>query len=218
MGIGHAAVGLGLKTLDRRLNAGILLFAAFFADFALGWFVWAGWETYRYPLDFEFRHYMIFTFPWSHGLLPGLVFAASLGLLVWACGGATRAILATGIAVVSHFLLDGLVHVQGPPVLGPDSWKLSLGLWNHLPLELTLEAIMMLAGLGLYWQAARDLSRGRRLAMTIYILVLGAFTLIGQATATQTLSRNALIASWIIFPVVFALIAWAIDRQPAVRA
>lgn len=70
MGIGHVAVGLGLKTADRRLNAGLLVFAAFLADFLLGWFVLAGWESYQYPADYDSVHYLLFTFPWSHGLVP----------------------------------------------------------------------------------------------------------------------------------------------------
>jgi hypothetical protein len=36
MGIGHVAVGLGLKYADRRINAGWLIFAASLPDFLLG--------------------------------------------------------------------------------------------------------------------------------------------------------------------------------------
>ena len=82
MGIGHVAVGLGLKSADRRINAGLLIFAAFLADFLLGWFVWAGRESYQYPPDYASLHYMQFTFPWSHGLVPLLVWGTALGMAV----------------------------------------------------------------------------------------------------------------------------------------
>ena len=130
MGIGHVAVGLGLKAADRRLNAGILIFGAFLADFLLGWFVLAGWESYQYPPDFASKHYMLFTFPWSHGLVPDLVWAVALGSLVWVFRREPRAAIVVGIAVVSHFVLDGVVHVQGLPVAGPGSPELGLGLWR----------------------------------------------------------------------------------------
>ncbi|SPF34264.1 hypothetical protein SBA4_1460004 [Candidatus Sulfopaludibacter sp. SbA4] len=91
MGIGHVAVGLSLKPADRRLNVGLLIFAAFLANFLLGWFVWAGWESYQYPPDFASVHYMLFTFPWSHGLLPLVVWATCLGLLIRAFRRQTRA-------------------------------------------------------------------------------------------------------------------------------
>jgi hypothetical protein len=161
MGIGHAAVGLGLKAADRRLNAGLLIFAAFFSDFLLGWFTLAGWESYEYPADYASVHYMLFTFPWSHGLLPILVWGASLGLLVWAFRRETRAAVIVGIAVVSHFVLDGLVHVKGLPIAGPGSWALGLGLWRNLPLELEIEAAMTVLALVLYlWPRATTLPAG----------------------------------------------------------
>jgi len=49
MGIGHLAVGLGLKKADSATNVGWLGFAAFLPDFLLGWFVLAGWESYLVP-------------------------------------------------------------------------------------------------------------------------------------------------------------------------
>ena len=81
MGIGHVAVGLGLKSADRRLNVGFLIFAALFADFLLGWFTLAGWESYEIPPDYATKHYLLFTFPWSHGLLPDLGWATGLGVV-----------------------------------------------------------------------------------------------------------------------------------------
>jgi hypothetical protein len=213
VGIGHVAVGLGLKAADRRLNAGLLIFAALFSDFVLGWFVWAGWENYQYPDDYATSHYMVFLFPWSHGLISCLVFATCLGMLAWAFRSAVRAGVLVGIAVLSHFLLDGLVHVNGLPVLGPRSWKFGLGLWQNLPLELTLEALMTVAALALYWRAARDHTRGRRIAMVVYVVLLAAFLIGGQLSATAPTPQNALIASWIAMPVLSAVIAWVIDRQ-----
>ena len=59
MGIGHVAVGLGLKSADRRLNVGFLIFAALFADFLLGWFTLAGWESYEVPPDYASKHYLL---------------------------------------------------------------------------------------------------------------------------------------------------------------
>lgn len=208
MGIGHVAVGLGLKSADRRLNVGLLVFGAFFADFLLGWFVWAGWESYQFPPDFASKHFMLFTFPWSHGLLPLLVWGSCLGLLVWAFQRETRAAVLVGTAVVSHFVLDGVVHVKGLPVAGPGTWELGLGLWRNLPVELALEAVMAVAALVLYLRAARDHTRGRRIGMVIYVVLVGALAFVGQLCATEPAPRTALIVNWIVFPVVFAAIAW----------
>jgi len=149
--------------------------------------VWAGRESYQYPPDYASVHYTLFTFPWSHGLVPLLV----------------------GIAVVSHFVLDGLVPVKGLP--GAGTWELGLGLWRHLPVEMGLEAVMTLAGLVLYWRAARENRRWRRIGMVVYIVLLGAMAIGGQATSAEPAGQTALIVNWITAPVIFAAIAWSID-------
>jgi hypothetical protein len=206
VGIGHVAVGIGLKSADRRLNAGILVFAAFLADFLLGWFVLAGWESYRYPADYDSVHYMLFTFPWSHGLAPLTLWSGVLAFLWWLFRRDRRAAWLIGAAALSHFLLDGIVHIKGLPLAGPGTYEFGLGMWRHMPLELAIEAAMAVAAMVLYW---RD---NRRIGMPIYVLVLGAVTIAGQATAAGQAPRNALIASWIAVPVVSAAIAGWLDR------
>jgi hypothetical protein len=46
---------------------GWLIFATLLPDFLLGWFVLAGLESYEAPNDYPSLHYLLFTFPWSHG-------------------------------------------------------------------------------------------------------------------------------------------------------
>ena len=84
MGIGHAAVALGASRAVPRVNVGLLIFAAFLADFLLGVFGALGLEHAHVPPDFATRHYLTFTFPYSHGLVPLLVWGTVLGaLLCW---------------------------------------------------------------------------------------------------------------------------------------
>jgi hypothetical protein len=118
-----------------------------------------------------------------------------------------------GIAVVSHFLLDGLVHVKGLPIAGPGTWALGLGLWRNLPVDLALEAVMTVAALVLYLRATRENRRWRRIGMVVYVVFLGALAIGGQANATVPVGRSALIVNWITAPVVFAAIAWGLDYQ-----
>src|SRR6266481_1730074 len=108
MGIGHVAVGLALKRADRRINVGWLIFAALLPDFLLGWFVLAGLESYVTPNDYPSVHYLLFTFPWSHGLLPDVAWAAVAGVVAWSLARRRTAAVVAG-AVLSHFLLDGIV-------------------------------------------------------------------------------------------------------------
>ena len=215
MGIGHVAVGLGLKRADSRINVGWLVLAALLPDFLLGWFVLAGWENYQPPAGYASGHYLLFTFPWSHGLLPDLLWAALAALLAFALLRRMAAALAVGIGVASHFLLDGIVHVKGLPLVGTGPPYFGLGLWRLLPLELALELAMAAAGLWLYLSALRKQSLGARRGMVIYTVALALFLVVGQASATKVPPRATLIGSWLAGPLLMAGIALWLDRRPA---
>jgi len=154
MGIGHAAVALGATRAEPRLNVGLLIFSAFLADFLLGIFAALGLEQAHVPPDFASRHYLTFTFPYSHGLVSLLLWGILLGgLLCWLDRrNRKKAFIVIAVLVLSHFVLDALVHVPELPLFGENSPKLGLALWNHLPLELSLETLMALAGLVIYWR------------------------------------------------------------------
>jgi ACR3 family arsenite efflux pump ArsB len=49
--------------------------------------------------------------------------------------------------------------------------------------------------------------------MVVYMAMLGAMAIVGQATATKPAGHNALIVNWITGPLVFAAIAWPLDRK-----
>lgn len=213
MGIGHAAVALGAARAAPRTNVGLLIFAAFLADFLLGIFAFFGLEQVHVPPDYASRHYLTFTFPYSHGLLPLLFWGVLLGaLLCWTDRqDRTRAFVVIAALVLSHFLLDGLVHVPELPIAGPNSFKVGLSLWNHMPLELGLETAMAIAGLAIYWKLAGN-SVGRRWGVAIFIVLLTALTWTQLWSVTPP-APSQLVPSWIIAPLVFAAIPYALDRK-----
>jgi hypothetical protein len=213
MGIGHAAVALGASRAEPRINVGLLIFAAFLADFLLGVFASFGLERAHVPPDFASRHYLTFDFPYSHGLLPLLLWGVLLGaLLCWLDQkDRMRAFLVIAALVLSHFVLDGLVHVPELPLAGPNSFKVGLSLWNHMPLELSLETAMAIAGLVIYWKLAGN-SQARRWAVAVFVLLLTALTWTQLWTVTPP-TPSQLVPSWIIAPLVFSVIPYALDRK-----
>lgn len=213
MGIGHVAVGLALKRADYRINVGWLIFAALLPDFLLGCFVLAGLEGYAVPVDYPSRHYFLFTFPWSHGLLAGVAWAVIGGVLAWSLTRRGIAVAAVAIAILSHFLLDGLVHVKGLPLAGSGGPVFGLGLWRHLRLELSIEVAMTALGLWIYWQAVPVSRSKRSMGMLIYIAVLTVFLVAGQAVATEVPARAGLIASWLAAPIAMSAVALWLDRR-----
>ena len=203
MGVGHVAVALGASRAIPRVNVGWLVFAAFLSDFLLGIFAVLGVEHASVPNSYATKHYLLFTFPYSHGLAALVVWAAIFGFLISRgySADAGRIWVVVALVVLSHYLLDGLVHVAGLPLLGQDSPKLGLGLWNDMPLELSLETLMATAGIALYWKLRG--SKGSTLARY-------GMTWTQLGTTTPPTLRQLSI-SWIVVPVVFAAMAYGLD-------
>jgi hypothetical protein len=215
MGVGHAAVALGASRFAPRMNVGWLVFAAFLADFLLGVFSFFGLEHATVPADFSTHHYLLFTFPYSHGFVPLLLWAAIAGFLISLPRGKTmkRVFWVVAAVVVSHFFLDGLVHVAGLPLAGENSPKLGLGLWRNLPVELALESLLTLAAIALYCKMAGSKAPAvSRYGVPAFMLLLAALTWT-QLFAVAPPPLKVLPYNWLIAPVVFGAIAWLLDRK-----
>ena len=229
MGVGHAAVALGAAKAAPRLNVGWLIFAAFLADFLLGIFAALGLEHATVPPDYPSRHYLLFTFPYSHGLLPLVIWAVIFGGIVAslqktptssspAAGPQFRAMqkrvfVVIAALVLSHYVLDGLVHVAGLPIAGENSPKLGLGLWKHMPLELTLETAMTLAGIIVYFRAAAAAASPiSRWGIGIFMLLLTGLTWT-QLLSTKAPEPAELVPTWIAAPLVLSAIPYVFDRK-----
>jgi hypothetical protein len=115
-------------------------------------------------------------------------------------------------AVFSHFVLDALVHVVGLPLAGDSSYKLGLGLWNHLPFELSLEAVMAIVGLVIYLRCTHGKGILGRYGMIALVVLLTPAMIIGQAMTVSEPPRSALVESWIIAPLLLAVSAYRLDR------
>lgn len=202
MGAGHLATALYLQKAAPRLNAGILIFAAILADILLGIFVLLGWEEVHVPYSFAVRHYFEFSFPYSHGLLATILWSAA-AIAIARFFVPMRAALIVGAAVFSHFVLDALVHVPELPVTGEDSYKIGFSLWNHLGVELTLEAVMVVVALVLF----------RRRGMTIFMAIVTIVMIASQATVTTVPSTKTLAITWIAGGIAMSGIAYLLDRR-----
>ena len=220
MGVGHAAVAVGAAKVTPRMNVGWLVFGAFLADFLLGVFGMMGLEQAHVPADYPSRHYLTFTFPYSHGLVPLLIWGAVFGFAASRTQrlGRSRVFLIVAAVVVSHFVLDGLVHVAGLPLAGENSPKFGLGLWNHMPIELTLETLMAVAGVALYLSVAGGgVSAWSRRGIPIFMAFLTALTWT-QLFMTKPPEPAQLVPNWIAAPLLFAAVVYALDRKRVLRA
>jgi hypothetical protein len=193
--VGHLGAALALKRLDRRIHMGTLVLAALLPDLVLWTLVMLGVESVVVPPGFSSEHYLTFIFPWSHGVAASLAWSAAAGLVTWGALGRAfprrgRAGVIVAAAVLSHVLLDVLVHVPDVPLLGEGSTLLGLGLYRRMPLALALEISIALAGawVGVPWSA---LTPPRASGLLAGLAVAAALTVVGGTVAPPPPSAEA---------------------------
>ena len=152
MFLGHFGAALAFKRLEPKLSLGTLFLAVQWPDILWGAFLLRGWEEVRIDPGYtavtplQFMHY-----PISHSLLgmAGWSVAMAAVYYSWPTRDTSRhwqAAALVGLAVLSHFPLDLIVHVPDLPLGGDSPLRLGLGLWNHPVATLLLELTSLAAG------------------------------------------------------------------------
>lgn len=160
MFIGHFGIGFGAKAAAPRASLGTLFLAAQFIDLLWPTLLLLGVERVRIepgatavtPLVFE--HY-----PVSHSLLAVMVWALLLALAYRFMRRDDRGAWVIGLAVVSHWLLDALVHQPDLPLWPGSAVLAGLTLWDSLPATLAVELPLFAIGVWLYLRTTRPRDR-----------------------------------------------------------
>jgi hypothetical protein len=156
MFLGHYAVAAAAKKVAPKTSLGTLVLSAQFVDLLWPILVLAGVErvaidpgnTALTPLDFQ-------SYPITHSLLMALVWGVLFAVIYWLVRRYPRGALVVGALVVSHWVLDLIVHRPDLPLVPGGSMLVGLGLWNSIPLSLILEAGLFIAGFWIYSRVTR---------------------------------------------------------------
>ena len=95
------------------------------------------------PLDFEY-------YPISHSLLAVIGWALLVALVYQAIKRYPRGAIVLGLAVVSHWLLDLIVHRPDLPLAPGSNIRVGFDLWASLPGTLVVEMAIFVVGVVLY--------------------------------------------------------------------
>jgi hypothetical protein len=195
---GHIGAALAIGRAERSVNVGVFIVAALLLDSLLWLFVLLGWESVTIPADFANTHQAEFAFPYSHGLVASVVWSALAGMvgivLYSRLQTRWRAAALVAIAVFSHWVLDALVHRPELPLAGSASHAVGFGLWNNMPLALTVETAIVVVGLFLFVSSTK-LARSKSIALVVLCLVVTAFTALGMTMAPAPPSAMAMATS-----------------------
>ena len=217
MFLGHFGLAFAAKGVAPRVSLGTAVFAAEFLDTLWPVLVLCGIETVQIapgitrvtPLDFV--HY-----PWSHSLAMALFWGALFAATYWVFRRDRPGALWLGALVVSHWMLDYVVHRPDLPLYPGGGARYGLGLWNSLPASLAMELALLAAGVGLYLRATRARDRVGTYAfwaLIAFLLLAYAGAVFGSPPPSPQAVAGAALA-------VFLLVAWGwwVDRHRAPRA
>ena len=218
MFIGHFAVAFAAKPVAPAVSLGTLFLACEWVDLVWPLFLFMGLErieirpgiTAFTPLDFV--HY-----PWTHSLAMCAAWAVGLGLLYLLVRRDRRAALVVGAVVLSHWLLDLIVHRPDLPLTPGGEARWGLGVWNSIPATIAIEGALFVLALGFYLRHTRALDRiGRWGLYALIAFLLVAY--VGAAFGPPPPSVEAIAWAGLIGGAVTALLGYWIDRHRAAAA
>jgi hypothetical protein len=212
MFIGHFGVGFGAKAAAPKVSLGTLFLAAQFIDLLWPTFLLLGIERVRIepgatvvvPLDFV-------SYPISHSLLTVCGWALLVGGVYQVLLRDRRGALVLGLAVVSHWLLDAIVHRPDLPLLPGGTYLVGFGLWSSFTATLMIEFALFASGVWLYvrsTKAADALGHWTLWGLVCFFLIVHAANLLGPPPPNVTALAWVGQAQWL-------LVAWGywVDRH-----
>lgn len=211
MFLGHFAVAFASKKIDKSISLGTAFLAAQWLDLLWPVLLLTGTERVEIipgnePIPLIFIHY-----PVSHSLLAVAGWAVLFAAIYFLLKRNAKSALLIGVLVVSHWLLDLLVHVPDLPLSPFSETKVGLGLWHYKYLELLVETVMLSIAVYFYFNATTAKNKTGIIALWSLI----AFLFITQLSNTFGSAPPSVNAIAIIGLSQWLLVAWAywIDRN-----
>lgn len=173
MFIGHFGIGLGVKKIAPRISLGTLFLAVQFLDLLWPGFILLGWEhvviepghTKMTPLNFT-------DYPISHSLLMACVWGLVFAFVYFLFRRNYRNAVILFFCVISHWLLDLVVHTSDLPLYPGNSPLVGFGLWNHMMVEIIIEGLLFFIGILFYLQTTKAKNKKGSIGFWSLIIVL----------------------------------------------
>ncbi len=206
MFIGHYGVGFAGKKVDNKASLGTLFFAAQFLDLIWPVFILTGIEKVKIepglmaasPLDFIY-------YPFSHSLLLAILWGILFGIVYFLIRKNIKVSILLGSLVVSHWVLDLIVHRPDLPILPWGNLKVGFGLWNSVPLSVIVEVFIFAIGVYFYISVTKAKNKIGNFALwglIIFLVVIYAANVFSSPPPSVQAIGIAGLSQWLI-------VAWA---------
>jgi hypothetical protein len=171
--IGHFGVGLAAKKLDNKPSLGTLFFASQFIDLLWPILLLASLEKVKIdpgntaftPLDFVY-------YPFSHSLVGVLIWSALFGSIYFLIRRNAKSSMVLAALVMSHWILDLIVHRPDLPLLPWADLKVGLGLWSSVLFSILVEGSIFITGAYLYLRTTKAKNRAGQISLWSFLAFL----------------------------------------------
>jgi membrane-bound metal-dependent hydrolase YbcI (DUF457 family) len=178
--LGHYGVALAAKRVAPRTSLGTLILPAQWLDELWPVLLLVGVEHVRIvpglmaasPLDF-------LSYPFSHSLLLAVAWGVLFALVYFVRRRYRAGAWVVGVAVVTHWLLDAIVHRPDLPLWPGSAARVGAGVWSSIPATIAIELLLLAIGLVIYVRTTRARDRigswglGAMIALLVLIFVSG---------------------------------------------
>jgi hypothetical protein len=173
MFIGHYAVGLASKKLAPRASLGVLVAAPILLDLLWPIFLLLGWEHVSVEPNLNpFLRFSFDSYPISHGLVAGAGWATLFAALFYGFTRYGTGAMVIWIGVISHWVMDYIVHRPDLPLYAGGSRMFGLGLWNHRWDTIAVEAALFAVGIWIYLRQTQAKDKVGVYAFWGFVIVL----------------------------------------------
>ncbi|OPA72984.1 permease [Paenibacillus selenitireducens] len=191
---GHFGLAAAVKSKAPQIPLWALMLSTQLLDVVFIPFLLTGKETME-PISGEtgYGANMIHA-DYTHSLIGALFIAMIAGWGAWRLWGRRGGVITLSV-VFSHWILDLLVHRSDLPILPENFGNLPLlgfGLWKYPVISITLEIILLVSGIILYYRSFSRINehrQGRRWVIASTVL-MGFMFLMAIATDVFNLSLD----------------------------
>jgi hypothetical protein len=231
MFIGHFAPAIVAASNKNAPSLPALMVAGQFVDWLFFAFLLGGVEQMRITPGMTTMNAMdLYHMPYTHSLTGSLFWAAVFGggttVVIWARargdGGGTTVVawprafkagLIAAALVLSHWLLDLLVHAPDLTINGNPP-KLGLGLWNYPAIEMPLELLLTFGALW-YYDRKMEPARGRIATLGVVLIALQIFNWFGPQPTQVTAGNSVMAFLGYGVATITGWWAWKSEQSPA---
>ncbi|MCF2491393.1 metal-dependent hydrolase [Dyadobacter sp. CY347] len=214
MFLGHYGLAFGVKKAAPQISLLTLFVAVEFVDILWPFLLLFDVEQVKVTpgitvvTPFDFVHY-----PYTHSLLMGIVWGALAALVYWFFKKDTKSAVIVGLAVLSHWFLDLVVHIADLPLTPFTNVKVGMGLWNSLEGTVILELIIFAIGAYLYYKHTKAISNKGKWGfwlLVAFFIIIDIFNMFGPAPED---SIPMLFVSFVVLQLIVLSLAHLVDKN-----